>query len=90
MEIKIKSKLKEFFNLEENEEYFRHAITPKSCGGGDEFKLLALLGDRETSNLKKFVLALNKFDHYYPKLATRILGYMRKCCYENKQEKILS
>ncbi len=34
------------------------------------------------------MLALNKFDHYYPKLATRILGFMRKCCYENKPVKI--
>ena len=44
--MEINSKLKEFFNLEENEEVYQHAITPKSCGGGDEFKLLALLGDR--------------------------------------------
>ncbi len=32
--------------------------------------------------------ALNKIDHYYPKLATRILGFMRKYCYENKSVKI--
>ena len=38
--------LKQFFNLENNEEYFKQATTPKSCGGGDEFKLLALFGDR--------------------------------------------
>lgn len=39
-------KLKEFFSLENNEDDFKKATTPKSCGGGDEFKLLALLGDR--------------------------------------------
>jgi len=38
--------IKEFFNLEEHDKYYRYAITPKSCGGGEDFKLLALLGDR--------------------------------------------
>ena len=44
--MEINSKLKKFFNLEENEEDYQYAITPKSCAGGGEFKLLALLGDR--------------------------------------------
>ena len=38
--------LKEFFKLEQNELLYKQATTPKSCGGGNEFKLLALLGDR--------------------------------------------
>jgi len=38
--------LKQFFILENNDDLFNQAITPKSCGGGEEFKLLALLGDR--------------------------------------------
>ena len=47
------SKLKEFFILENNEDLFNQGITPKSCGGGEEFKLLALLGDR-VLNLELF------------------------------------
>ena len=37
--------LQKFFLLENQEALFKQAITPKSCGGGDEFKYLALLGD---------------------------------------------
>jgi ribonuclease-3 len=44
--MEINDKLKEFFHLEENQDDYQYAITPKSCGGGEEFKLLALLGDR--------------------------------------------
>ena len=47
------SELKEFFILENNEDLFNQGITPKSCGGGEEFKLLALLGDR-VLNLELF------------------------------------
>ncbi len=47
------SKLKQFFILENNDDLFNQAITPLSCGGGDEFKLLALLGDR-VLNLELF------------------------------------
>jgi len=57
--MEIKSKLKEFFNLEENEEDYKDAITPKSCGGGDEFKLLALLGDR-VLNLELYEILTNE------------------------------
>ena len=39
-------KLQKYFNLENHDLLFKQAITPKSCGGGEEFKLLALLGDR--------------------------------------------
>lgn len=39
-------KLQKYFNLEKHDLLFKQAITPKSCGGGEEFKLLALLGDR--------------------------------------------
>ena len=38
--------LQNYFQLENHDLHFKHAITPKSCGGGEEFKLLALLGDR--------------------------------------------
>ncbi len=37
--------LKRFFMLENHETLFKQAITPKSCGGGDQFKYFALLGD---------------------------------------------
>jgi len=30
------------------------------------------------------MLSLEKLNHYYPKLATRILGHMRKCYLENR------
>ncbi|KKK94589.1 hypothetical protein LCGC14_2681330, partial [marine sediment metagenome] len=48
--------LRKVFSLEENEELYNNAITPKSCGGGDDFKYLALLGD--------FVLNLTLFNHF--------------------------
>lgn len=35
-----------FFNLSQDSIFFNQAITPKSCGGGPEFKNLALLGDK--------------------------------------------
>ena len=57
--MEIKNKIKEFFNLEENQEFFQFAITPKSCGGGDEFKLLALLGDR-VLNLELYEILTNE------------------------------
>jgi dsRNA-specific ribonuclease len=57
--MEINSKLKEFFNLEEKEEEYQYAITPKSCGGGDEFKLLALLGDR-VLNLELYDVLTNE------------------------------
>lgn len=47
------SKLKQFFTLENNDDLFNQAVTPKSCGGGEEFKLLALFGDR-VLNLELF------------------------------------
>ena len=34
------------FKLENNEALFTQATTPRSCGGGDEFKHLALIGDQ--------------------------------------------
>lgn len=51
--------LKTFFNLEQNELLYSKAITPKSCGGGDNFKYLALLGD--------FVLNLTLFNYFAEK-----------------------
>ncbi len=41
----MKNQLMEYFQLSENEEIFSLAIQPKSCGGGDAFKFLALYGD---------------------------------------------
>ena len=41
----FKKELKEFFNLQSKDKIFKDVITPKSCGGGDGFKYLALLGD---------------------------------------------
>ena len=41
----MKNQLMEYFHLSENEEIFSLAIQPKSCGGGDSFKFLALYGD---------------------------------------------
>lgn len=52
-------KLIEFFNLEEHEGYYHYAITPKSCGGGEDFKLLALLGDR-ILNLELYEILINE------------------------------
>ena len=40
-----KKDLKKFFNLQSKDKIFKDAVTPKSCGGGDGFKYLALLGD---------------------------------------------
>ncbi len=57
--MRTQNALKEFFNLEENEEYYRYAITPKSCGGGEDFKLLALLGDR-VLNLELYDILTNE------------------------------
>ena len=37
--------LESFFGLEHNLDLFQKALTPKSCGGGHEFKYLALIGD---------------------------------------------
>jgi len=51
--------LKIFFNLEQNELLYSEAITPKSCGGGDNYKYLALLGD--------FVLNLTLFNYFAEK-----------------------
>ena len=41
----MKNQLMEFFLLSENRDIFSLAIQPKSCGGGDTFKFLALYGD---------------------------------------------
>jgi len=41
----MKKALMEYFQLSEDGEIFSHAIQPKSCGGGDDFKFLALYGD---------------------------------------------
>ncbi|MHA1237062.1 MAG: putative dsRNA-binding protein [Candidatus Hodarchaeales archaeon] len=41
----MKIQLMEYFQLSENRELFSLAIQPKSCGGGDTFKFLALYGD---------------------------------------------
>ena len=41
----MKDKLTNFFLLSENEQIFSQAIQPKSCGGGNTFKFLALYGD---------------------------------------------
>ena len=54
-----KHNLKDVFFFEENEDLYKNAITPKSCGGGDKFKYLALLGD--------FVLNLTLFDYFSKK-----------------------
>ncbi len=51
--------LRKVFSLEENEDLYKNAITPKSCGGGDDFKYLALLGD--------FVLNLTLFNYFSKK-----------------------
>ncbi len=45
-EILNRTNLMKLFQLEDNQEIFDLALTPKSCGGGDEFKLLALYGDK--------------------------------------------
>ncbi|MHA1274906.1 MAG: putative dsRNA-binding protein, partial [Promethearchaeota archaeon] len=73
--MEINSKLKEFFNLEKNEVEYQHAITPKSCGGGDEFKLLALLGDR-VLNLELFKLLTKEGITDSGKLTLRINNYI--------------
>ncbi len=54
-----KKDLKKFFNLQSKDKIFNDAITPKSCGGGDGFKYLALLGD--------FVLNLTLFNYFSKK-----------------------
>ena len=54
-----KNNLKDVFSLEENEDLYKNAITPKSCGGGDNFKFLALLGD--------FTLNLTLFNYFSKK-----------------------
>ncbi len=43
--IKIITQLAEQFQLSEEDPLFNSAIYPKSCGGGEEFKFLALYGD---------------------------------------------
>ena len=54
-----KKELQKFFNLQSSNRIFKDAITPKSCGGGDSFKYLALLGD--------FVLNLTLFNYFSKK-----------------------
>jgi len=44
--MEIKSKLKEFFNLENQKLLFNEAISPRSCDGGNRFEILALIGDK--------------------------------------------
>ncbi|KKM00830.1 hypothetical protein LCGC14_1800520 [marine sediment metagenome] len=73
--MEINNKLKEFFNLENNEEDFHNAITPKSCGGGDEFKLLALLGDR-VLNLELYDILTNEGITDSGSLTLRINNYI--------------
>ena len=41
----LKDQLMQFFHLTENKSLFMTAIHPKSCGGGKDFKFLALFGD---------------------------------------------
>ncbi len=60
---------KKFFNLEQNELLYKKAITPKSCGGGDKFKYLALLGD--------FILNLTLF-HYFSEKGIKNSGELTK------------
>ncbi|QEE16807.1 hypothetical protein DSAG12_02637 [Promethearchaeum syntrophicum] len=45
-----------FFNLDRNSDLFQLAIRPPSCGGGPEFKGLALIGDKflDTSLIANF------------------------------------
>jgi dsRNA-specific ribonuclease len=40
-----KTQLMEYFHLSDDEELFKQAIHPKSCGGGHSFKFFALIGD---------------------------------------------
>jgi dsRNA-specific ribonuclease len=47
----MKNQLMEFFQLTEEGEIFSLALQPKSCGGGDDFKFLALYGDTVLSLL---------------------------------------
>ena len=51
--------LRNFFSLEDNDRLYKKAITPKSCGGEDDFKYLALLGD--------FILNLTLFNYFSKK-----------------------
>ena len=41
----MKQELMDYFQLTSSEQIFSLAIQPKSCGGGDSFKFLALYGD---------------------------------------------
>ena len=54
------TELKELFILDEDEIYFKNARKPKSCGGGDEFKHLALYGD----NMINLALLENFTDYF--------------------------
>jgi len=67
--------LKEYFNLNNNEELFNDAITPKSCGCGEGFKLLALLGDR-VLNLELYDILTNEGITDSGSLTLRINNYI--------------
>ena len=83
-----KRKIQEFFNLEENQDYFRYATTPKSCGGGDEFKLLALLGDR-VLNLELYEILTNEGIIDSGSLTQRLSNYIHNEDILNTVGKIL-
>lgn len=53
-------RLIQIFKLENSKQLFQQAVNPKSAGGGDEFKLLALIGDKVFDLLLIDILTSNQ------------------------------
>lgn len=76
-----KKNLMRYFRLEKHQDLFDKAIRPKSCGGGDEFKFLALKGD--------FILKISLLDIMSEKYKTRNTGELTKLSSQFHNERTL-
>lgn len=56
----LKDQLINFFHLKEDKSLFMDAIHPKSCGGGKDFKFLALFGDSVLNLVLLELISMNK------------------------------
>lgn len=76
-----KKNLMKYFRLEKHQDLFDKAIRPKSCGGGDEFKFLALKGD--------FILKISLLDILSRKYKTQNTGELTQLSSQFHNEQTL-
>jgi len=77
-----KEELIKFFKLDKHDELFYKAIRPKSCGGDDEFKFLALKGD--------FILKACLLDFLHRRFRTQNTGYLTNLSSKFHNERTLA